>query len=268
MRLISVGAAAMIATSIALPLHAQDESLEPVVEAADAINQSARKSQLTIDSIADSTDERMQQYKQINKQIDGLRVYTKQLERQLQNQQVEKDELNRSIDEVSVVERQITPLMLRMIDGLEAFVELDVPFLEEERTERVASLQDLMDRSDVDVSEKFRRVMEAYQIEADYGRNIEAYTGEMTVDGQQQDVDFLRVGRVVLVYKTRDGNTMGVWNQTAGEWQPLSDSYRSSVTEALRIARKQLAPDLLMLPLFTDAITSAEVIPSQAATGE
>lgn len=199
----------------------------------------------------------MQQYKQINKQIDGLRVYTRQLEKQIQNQNTEKAELSSSIDEVSVVERQITPLMLRMIDGLDAFVELDVPFLPEEREERVATLQDLMDRADVDVSEKFRRVMEAYQIEAEYGRTIEAYTGEMDVEGQLQDVDFLRIGRVVLVYKTRDGNHLGIWNQDAEAWQPLSDSYRNSVTEALRIARKQLAPDLLMLPLFTDSIVSA-----------
>lgn len=257
MKLFVIGSAIMLAASFGLPAQAQSESLEPVVDAADAINQAAKKSQLTIDNIADNMQERMQQYKQINKQIDGLRVYTRQLEKQIQNQNTEKAELSSSIDEVSVVERQITPLMLRMIDGLDAFVELDVPFLPEEREERVATLQDLMDRADVDVSEKFRRVMEAYQIEAEYGRTIEAYTGEMDVEGQLQDVDFLRIGRVVLVYKTRDGNHLGIWNQDAEAWQPLSDSYRNSVTEALRIARKQLAPDLLMLPLFTDSIVSA-----------
>ncbi|GAB3298045.1 DUF3450 domain-containing protein [Pseudidiomarina andamanensis] len=240
------------------PVFAQEQSLEPVVDAANKINAAAKSSQLTVEKIADSTQERIQQYKQITRQIQGLEVYTQQLQKQLDAQLVEKDELNSSIDEVSVVERQITPLMLRMIDSLAKFVELDVPFLPEERAERVASLRDLMDRADVDVSEKFRRVMEAFQIEADYGRNIEAYNGEMTVDGQSQDVEFLRMGRTVLLYKTRDGSTMGVWNQQQREWQPLDSSYASNVQEAIRVARKQLAPDLLMLPVFTQTNGAGE----------
>ncbi|MGQ4276941.1 DUF3450 domain-containing protein [Pseudidiomarina sp. E22-M8] len=232
---------------------AQQQALEPVVDAANEINQVARSSQLTVDKIADTTQERLQQFKQISRQIEGLEVYVQQLQRQIDFQQQEKSELNASIDEVSVVERQITPLMLRMIDSLDTFVNLDVPFLPNERENRIMSLNDLMDRADVDVSEKFRRVMEAYQIEADYGRSIEAYNGEMQVAGQLQDVEFLRVGRTVLIYKTRDGETMGVWNQAEREWQALDSGYRSSVQEALRIARKQLAPDLLMLPVFTNS---------------
>lgn len=235
----------------ALSARAQEASLEPVVDAANKINSAAKSSQLTVDKIADSTQERIQQYKQITRQIQGLEVYTQQLQKQINAQLTEKDELNASIDEVSVVERQITPLMLRMIDSLDTFVQLDVPFLPEERTERVANLRELMDRADVDVSEKFRRVMEAFQIEADYGRNIEAYNGEMTVAGQPQDVEFLRMGRTVLLYKTRDGSSMGVWNQQQREWQALDASYASSVQEAIRVARKQLAPDLLTLPVFT-----------------
>lgn len=257
MRQFFVGSALLLVSFTGNQVHAQDNSLEPVVDAATVINESARNSQVTVDTIADNMQERMQQYKRINKQIDGLRVYTRQLEKQIANQQTEKTDLSASIDEVSVVERQITPLMLRMIDSLAAFVELDVPFLAEERDERVAGLRDLMDRADVDVSEKFRRVLEAYQIEADYGRNIEAYTGEMAVNGDQQDVDFLRIGRVALIYKTRDSENLGVWNPTDEEWQELPDSYRRDVTEALRIARKQLAPDVLMLPVFTSSMRAA-----------
>ncbi|RZQ55353.1 hypothetical protein CWI82_10700 [Pseudidiomarina tainanensis] len=240
------------------PVFAQEQSLEPVVDAANKINAAAKSSQLTVEKIADSTQERIQQYKQITRQIQGLEVYTEQLQKQLDAQLVEKDELNSSIDEVSVVERQITPLMLRMIESLAKFVELDVPFLPEERAERVVSLRDLMDRADVDVSEKFRRVMEAFQIEADYGRNIEAYNGEMSVNGQSQDVEFLRMGRTVLLYKTRDGAHMGVWNQQQREWQELDSSYASNVQEAIRVARKQLAPDLLMLPVFTQTNGAGE----------
>ena len=229
---------------------AQQSSLEPVVEAAEQINSAARSSQLTIDTIAETTQERLQQYKQIMRQIDGLEVYTEQLSRQIQNQEAEADALNASIDEVSVVERQITPLMLRMIDSLAKFIELDVPFLPEERQQRVSQLRDLLERANVDVSEKFRRVMEAYQIEAEYGRNIEAYNGEMLIDNAMQQVEFLRVGRSVFLYKTRDDSHLAIWNQQQGKWQELGSEHLIHVKEAMRIARKQLAPDLLMLPVF------------------
>ena len=157
--------------------------------------------------------------------------------------------LNDSIDEVSVIERQITPLMIRMISGLEQFVALDVPFLQQERADRIAGLKKMMDRADVSSSEKFRRVMEAYQVEMEYGKTMEAYSGMHVIDGQERDVEFLRLGRTTLIYQTRDASRQGVWNKQTGEWQPLDGSYRTQVTKGLRMAKKQLAPDLLMLPV-------------------
>lgn len=250
MRIVLIPSMLALALSANIAI-AQDSTLEPVVNAANAISQSARSSQLTVATIADTTQERIQQYKQIMRQIEGLEVYTQQLQKQINNQNSEKAELNLSIDEVSVVERQISPLMLRMIEALDAFIGLDVPFLDRERSDRIANLEELMERADVDVSEKFRRVMEAYQIEADYGRNIEAYNGVMAINDQAQDVEFLRIGRLILIYKTRDGSQLGVWNQQQKTWQALDRSYSSGVQEAIRIARKQLAPDLLMLPVIS-----------------
>jgi len=257
MKLITSAGALAVAALVAAPAYSQQDTLEPVVEQASSINESARQSQLTIDQISDDMQERLQQYKRIMKEIDGLKVYTAQVEQQIDSQESEKSDINNSIDQVSYVERQITPLMLRMIDSLESFVELDVPFLQIERSERLQQLNDLMERANVDVSEKFRRVMEAYQIEADYGRNIEAYTAEHEIDGQQQDVTFLRVGRVALIYKTRDGEHLGLWNQETRSWVELDSKHLPAVEEAIRIARKQLAPDLLMMPLFANKSTSS-----------
>lgn len=253
MRLLATGTALALAATLSLPAQAQDQSLEPVVENAAEINQSARQSQLTVDNIAESMQERLQQYKQIMKEIDGLQVYTRQLKQQVDNQQQEMSDLNESIDQVSFVERQVTPLMMRMIESLETFVELDVPFLAEEREQRINGLKELMQRANVEVSEKFRRVMEAYQIETDYGRNIEAYTAEHSVNGgEKQDVTFLRIGRVALIYKTRDGQHLGIWDQQQREWKPLDSSHLIAIDQAISIARKQKAPDLLMLPLLAN----------------
>ncbi|MEC8373924.1 MAG: DUF3450 domain-containing protein, partial [Pseudomonadota bacterium] len=220
-----------------------------VVDEAAKINESAAKSQEKINGITDQIDSKLQQFKTLMKEIEGLEVYNSQLRKQINSQEQEMADLNAAIDEVSVVERQITPLMMRMIDGLEQFVALDVPFLPEERANRVADLRAMMDRADVAASEKFRRVMEAFQVEMDYGRTMEAYSGIHTINGQERDVEFLRLGRTALMYQTRDASMQGVWNKQTRQWEELDSSYRTQITKGLRMAKKQLAPDLLMLPV-------------------
>ncbi|WP_293746224.1 DUF3450 domain-containing protein [uncultured Paraglaciecola sp.] len=227
----------------------EEKALEPAVKKATEINQSAVKSQQKINNITDQIDGKLQQFKAINKETTGLDVYNGQLQKQIDYQLQEMADLNGSIDGVSLIERQITPLMMRMITGLEQFVALDVPFLKEERSNRISELNAMMDRADIAPSEKFRRVMEAYQVEMDYGRSLEAYSGLHTIDGQERDVDFLRVGRTALIYQTRDASLQGTWNKQTRQWEALPSSYRTQVTKGLRMAKKQLAPDLLMLPV-------------------
>lgn len=242
----------LLASAVAAATNAaakDDEVLKPAINAASEINQSAATSQEKVNSISEQIDSKLQQYKTLMKEIEGLEVYNNQLRKQIGNQNQEMDDLNASIDEVSVIERQITPLMLRMIDGLEQFVALDVPFLPEERADRIASLKTMMDRADVATSEKFRRVMEAFQVEMDYGRTMEAYSGLIDIDGQERDVEFLRVGRNALIYQTRDASRQGVWNKQTRQWEELDSSYRTQITKGLRMAKKQLAPDLLTLPV-------------------
>lgn len=235
--------------TVATSFAQENDYLKPVEKAASEINQSAAQSQEKVNAITDQIGQKLQQFKTINKEIDGLNVYNDQIRKQIANQDQEMADLNKAIDEVSVIERQITPLMLRMIDGLEQFVALDVPFLPEERTNRIADLKAMMDRADVAASEKFRRVMEAYQVEMDYGRTMEAYSGLHMINGQERDVEFLRVGRTALIYQTRDASFQGTWNKKTGQWEELPSSYRTQITKGLRMAKKQLAPDMLMMPV-------------------
>ena len=136
-------------------------------------------------------------------------------------------DLQGQIDRVELVGRGVAPLMLNMIDAIEKFVELDTPFLVEERNERVAGLHELMGRADVTDSEKYRRIMEAYQIENEFGRTIEAYRG--TID--------------------RGGRKAGAWSQAKRDWTELDSSYRAAIKQGLRVARKQAAPDMIRLPI-------------------
>lgn len=223
--------------------------LDDVVKVGQEINQSAAQSQQKIDNIADKIQTKLQQFKAVNKEIDGLEVYNGQMQKQIDNQLAELVQLAESIEQVSVIERQISPLMARMIDTLAVFVELDVPFLPDERSQRITQLKSMMERADIATSEKFRRVLEAYQVEVDYGRTIESYSDVLTLDNQEMDVEFLRIGRVAFIYQTRDGKRSGLWNQDNNSWQTLDASYRTDINKAMRIARKQLAPDLVVVPL-------------------
>lgn len=246
---LSLSASCLLQPSASANTPSQEQQLDKVVTAGQKINQSAANSQLKVNGFTEQVQSKLQQFNTITKELDGLNVYNQQMKSQLNNQVSELEQLAKSMEEVSVIERQISPLMARMISTLENFVKLDVPFLPQERSKRINDLSDMMNRADTSVSEKFRRVLEAYQIEVDYGRTIEAYSGLLIIKNQAMDVDFLRVGRVSFIYQTRDGSRLGQWHQESGQWQTLSQDYRLGVNKALRIARKQLAPDLIMVPL-------------------
>ncbi|MDJ0653868.1 MAG: DUF3450 domain-containing protein [Xanthomonadales bacterium] len=225
------------------------QGVSDVMSAQQQGNSAAQASQERINDIVEQTRDLAGDYKAVVKEIEGLKVYNRLLETQVGGQNREIRQLDESMDEVTVIERQIVPLMIRMIDGLEQFISLDVPFLMDERSGRISDLRAMMERADVTAAEKFRRVMEAYQIENDYGRTIEAYKGVQTIDGGDREVDYLRVGRVGLYYQTLDTQYSGAWDQSARSWTDLGNTARAEIRDGLRIARKQTAPDLLTLPV-------------------
>jgi len=112
----------------------------------------------------------------------------------------------------------------------------------------VQGLKDMMGRADVTISEKYRRILEAYQVELDYGRTVEAYEGELAGEGDPRTVQFLRVGRVTLLYQTLDGRETGYWDAERKGWVVASE-YGASFQEGIAVARKSRAPEMLMLPV-------------------
>ncbi|SMF20550.1 DUF3450 domain-containing protein [Pseudobacteriovorax antillogorgiicola] len=208
-----------------------------------------KTSQKNIDGMADKTSRLLDEYRLVVSETESLRTYNDQLEKLIKSQNEEVGSIQKQIDSIEVTNKEVVPLMIKMIDGLEQFVELDVPFLMEERKNRIQTLREMMDRADVSTSEKYRRVLEAYQVENEYGRSIEAYSATVDVDGEKKTVDFLRIGRVVLIYQTLDGKTAMIWNKTNRKWEELGSQYASSIKQGLKIAKKQSAPDLLTLPV-------------------
>ncbi|MFA7555971.1 MAG: DUF3450 domain-containing protein [Spongiibacteraceae bacterium] len=229
---------------------AQANTVDAVLKVGQAKTTAAQNSQKTVDKLASEAGDLLQDYKTVMKQVDGLRVYNSRLEKQIANQMTRIGDIENSIDQVTVIQRQVTPLVIRMIDGLEEFVNLDIPFLLDERKQRVAFLRSSLDRSDLSVAEKFRQVLEAYKIENEFGRKITSYKGSLSLDGVERDVNFFQVGRVALLYQTTDTEISGAWDAAAGEYVQLDKGeYRNAILKGIRIARKEATIEILKLPI-------------------
>lgn len=197
----------------------------------------------------DPDAEKLKEYLSVANLVDSLKVYNRQQEVLLADQQAEIDTLERSIEDIASIRRQLSPLTERMILSLEAFIQLDIPFRTEERLAVVEELKYHLDRADQTPTDKFRRVMEAYAAEIEYATTKEAYAGTIEVDGQSRQVNILRWGRVLLAFQTPDRSLTGVWDNENREWKSLGNEYNDGVRDAMRMARGTMTEDIVLLPL-------------------
>ena len=239
-----------IAALTTIIVHAETTVLEQIEDVGLNRLQDGQQAQAKVDEFVEQERKLVDEYQAQLKLVEGLETYIGLLDKQLLAQNQEISTLKASISDVAVIERQILPLMLRMIDTLEVFVDLDVPFLLQERHERIDSLRSLLDRSDVTVAEKTRRVFEAYQIESEYGRTIEAYTAKLDLPEKTYDAEFLRIGRLGLLYTVIGSDQHGYWDKTSQEWQALENSpWSRLIKTGLRVAHQEVAPQLIHFPL-------------------
>jgi Protein of unknown function (DUF3450) len=241
------GAIALAGSSVLLAslAHAQ---VPAIIDAEQARIEQAQKDQQQIDAIVKTTRARFDEWQGLLKEIENYRAYNDGLQARVDEQNRVLRELAESIDQVTVIERQIVPLMTRMIDGLEKFIELDAPFLLEERRARVARLRNLLTRNDVTTATQFRNVLEAWQIENDYGRFPETYTDVIHVDGKDREVSILKIGRVALIYLTPDRRSAGFWDKRTREWVPLDDSFLPGIETGLGVISSS-APEMFVIPI-------------------
>lgn len=241
--------ALIAATVIATSGSVFAQTVDDVLQADQRRLELAQASQERINEVVEGTRSLTDQYRAINKEIDGLGVYNRLMSAQVQGQQATLADIDLSMNQVDVINRQIFPLMNRMIDGLEQSVALDIPFLQDERSNRIETLKEIMERSDVSVAEKFRKVMEAYQIEMDYGSSAEWYKETLDIDGAVRDYNMLRIGRIGLYFQSDDSQITGHFNQETRQYELLDSENRSEIRKGLRMARQLVAPELLLLPI-------------------
>ena len=225
-----------------------DELNESVGTSTQSLKDSAAN-QRNINTIDKQTRELEFDYKDTYKEYENLKLYNDQLQKIINSQNEEIESIILQIAELDNTNINIIPLMLKMTASLEQFISLDLPFLLEERTSRIENIKEVMDRGDVSTSEKFRKVAEAYQIENDYGRTIEAYRGSVNFEGKEFNADFLRVGRVALMFITTNGDKAAYWDTSSNSWVKSSGAIKRSTEEGLKIALKQSPPALINIPV-------------------
>lgn len=245
--------AAVIAAAV-LALHgatvvAQEQDVERSLETQSDAEAAAAASQRRIDALDDATRELLQRYRDTLREAETLERYNERVAKLVDSQESEIADKRDQLAGLEETRRNIYPHIEDLLATLERFVRLDMPFLPQERRSRLDELSALMDRADVSVAEKYRRLLEAYQIELEYGRTIEAYEGSLAADDDgERSVTFLRVGRVALLYQTRDGAETGYWDAEAERFV-RDDAYADAVRRGLRVARNQAAPELLHAPV-------------------
>lgn len=226
--------------------NAQDERLKSIVDEVNEANKLAVASQETIDGVADATQRIFGDYRAVLKTNAGLRAYNAQQNRVIVKQVEEIEKIKTSIGQIDEIKRQITPLMLDMIDNLSEFIDSDVPFLLDERRDRIDSLREAMDNPNISDPERFRIVLAAYTAEVQYGRTLVAYEGPLE-DGRT--VNFVRLGRIGFYYQTSDTTETKAWNVDTQSWDTLGSEFTTPIRQLIRMAQKRTQSDVTVLPI-------------------
>ncbi|MDP5137031.1 DUF3450 domain-containing protein [Rheinheimera baltica] len=242
--------ATALAGTFALSASALATDLKALHQEGSQIQRAAVQSQEKINTIYEQSQELLGEYRQVVDQTENLKVYNDFLATLVADQKRQINSIQRQIDTLEDTRKGTVPLMMRMIDALEQFVEADIPLRTERRLERVARLREVMTRSDVQLSEQYRQILEAYSIEVDYGSVVDAFQGILPLNGQEITVDFVHVGRLSLMALSLDGKTGWVWNKDTAGWEALPGSYLTSVAQFIKMARRESTLEMDRVPLI------------------
>lgn len=209
----------------------------------------ARKSQARINKLQDDTSSLISEFKTVNNAIEGLRIYNSQLERQIQSQKDIMQKLDGSIGQITVIQRQVQPLVLEQLEVLRQHVALDWPYRKDLRASRVEKLAGIMEDADVTIAEKFRQMLEIYSIEAEYSKKIDSYSDSVNFGGQDLVMDIVAIGRIALMAQTPDQSVTLAWDRGVGKWTEMGSEYKKPVRNAIKIAQKTAQNDIMLLPV-------------------
>lgn len=241
-----LGSAAVMLAAFGAPAQAQ---FKPALDTSEQTARDTAASQQRIDQLDDQTAALLNDYRANLKQLEAARRYNASLERNIEAQEREIARLREDIGNVEGLQRATQPLMEDMIAKFSDIVGADMPFLVGERSERAGRLSGVLDNPSMSAAQKYRLIVEAYQIENEYGRTISADSGTIGEGENLLTGEFLRVGRIALIFKTPDDSVLRIYDQAQGDFVSLDRSFLPDVKFAMRMAKAQTAPDVFFLPV-------------------
>jgi len=246
----------LLSSLLITPVNAET-ALNQVMTSKQQSQLNAQKTQNKIVSLDDKTNEVVNEYRALLRENAILETYNKQLDKQQQQQQQKLQLLDTNMANVREVRMELMPLMQQMVQVLSQFVENDLPFLWQERQLRLTELRNLLDNPNISIADKYRRIMEAYQIETEYGKTIETWQAELPLSNEKKSVQLIKVGRIGLYYLTPDQKAAGFWDKATGTWKMLPESWLARVKQAYQVADNKTLPTLLSLPYVKAATQEA-----------
>lgn len=158
-------------------------------------------------------------------------------------------ELERRMVESVRLNESLIDTLNAVTTRLETFVEGDLPFLLTERRARIAGVKDALARPDYTGAEKLRRVLEALQVEANYGNVAEVYQEKIVVNEEEIHADMVRVGRVSVYWLTPDGERVGEFDRAQNKWVELDHKHVRAINETREMALRLRSVEVVSLPL-------------------
>lgn len=238
----------LLAASLSGTIEANPVS--KTIDSQNAALSDSRHSQRKIDTLDQATQQDLQQYRQLLQQINNEQRYQSYLQQMVTSQQQELEQLQQQQQAIEQTKTDIVPFIQQQLDELTRLVDQDLPFLSQERSQRIQQLYLNMSRADVSLAEKFKQLLSRYLVEAEYGQTLQQYSGELSTEQGTLAVRYLRIGRLAYYYQTDDGQRSAIWNSIQQQWQPLDPQYNPLLTKAIAIAAQSRQADVMTLPIF------------------
>ena len=237
---------------LAAPAHADE--ISEALDATLATQRAARESQQRVDKLAAETRALHDKRRAAEWRALQLAAYAEQLEQEALAQEQRRDGIRAELARVASTGTGLLPLAERMLAELEAHVARDLPFLAPVRRKRIDEARALLADPKRGQAEKFRRVLDAWRSEFEYGYTIGAEDLATDCTGapaQPPDAAVgVRVGRVGFYCLGADGRSGARWDAVARRWIALDDGDAvEEVARAAAMARDKAPAGVLVLPV-------------------
>lgn len=186
-------------------------------------------------AIAQDASSNEAQYKQLLQAIADTKLSIAQKQVFVARQNDEIESLNAQLGSLEELKATIPPMVEKMTAAIGDEITADFPFDLENRMARLGSLQTMVDNKDAKLVEKYRKALNVYKIEVNYGQSLESYEGnhpitptirqgddrykkdlkdehegdfELDKNGlriEEFDGNYMRYGRTAFVYLDKDG---------------------------------------------------------------